>query len=84
MGMPKEPLTLTPEQIARLNKQLSEMRHAVNNNLALMIAAAEVIRYKPERAAQVVGTFVEQSRQAADKIKEFSSFFEQTLHITRE
>jgi C-terminal processing protease CtpA/Prc len=40
MPVPTEPVTLTREQIDSLNNQLAEMRHAVNNHLSLVAAAA--------------------------------------------
>ena len=44
MVLPDQPVTLTVEQIRELNQKLSTLRHDVNNNLALVIAAAEIIR----------------------------------------
>ena len=38
MLLPAQPVTLTPEQIAELNKKLSTMRHDINNSLALVLA----------------------------------------------
>jgi len=41
MGLPNQPVTLTVEQLAELNKKLSTMRHDINNNLSLIIAAVD-------------------------------------------
>ena len=54
MGLPTEPVTLTVPQIAELNQKLSSMRHNVNNNLALLVAALELIRRKPDLALKMV------------------------------
>jgi len=41
MGLPIQPVTLTVEQLGELNRQLGNMRHDINNNLSLIVAAAE-------------------------------------------
>ena len=41
------------EQISELNKKLAALRHDVNNNLALIIAAVEMIHRKPEAAERM-------------------------------
>ena len=48
-------VNLTAEQIQDLNKQLSTMRHDINNYLSLVLAAAEVIRRKPEAVERMTG-----------------------------
>ena len=47
MPLPNQPVTLNVEQIGELNRKLSTLRHDVNNGLALVVAAAEIIRRKP-------------------------------------
>ena len=39
MGLPSQPVTLTVEQVSELNRKLSAMRHDINNNLSLVMAA---------------------------------------------
>ena len=53
MGLPSQPVTLTVAQIDELNRKLSTMRHDVNNNLSLIMAALELMRYKPETAPRM-------------------------------
>ena len=53
MPLPNQPVTLNVEQIGELNKKLATLRHDVNNNLALVVAAAEIIRRKPESAERM-------------------------------
>jgi len=84
MGLPTEPVTLTVEQISELNKKLSHMRHNVNNNLALMVAAIELIRRKPDMALKLVESMATQPDKMNDEIQNFSNQFEKTFGITRE
>ncbi len=84
MGLPPTPVTLTTEQIAELNQKLSEMRHNVNNHLALIVAAAELMRRKPEMAARFLTSFTEQPQRISDEIRRFSVEFESFVGISRE
>jgi hypothetical protein len=83
MGLPAEPVTLTVEQIGQLNRQLSNMRHDINNNLSLMMAALELIRYKPEMTGQMIGTLTEQFPKITEALNRFSAEFEKRFGITR-
>ncbi len=81
--MPTEPVTLTIEQLGELNRKLSNMRHDINNNLSLMVAAVELIRHKPQMAERMLATISEQPAKITDSIAKFSAEFEKALGITR-
>ena len=81
--MPSQPVTLSVEQLAELNGKLSTMRHDINNQLSLIIAAVELIRHKPAMAERMMATLVEQPPRIADALGKFSLEFEHTLGITR-
>jgi hypothetical protein len=83
MALPNQPVTLSVEQLAELNRKLATMRHDVNNHLSLMMAAAELIRCKPETAGRMLTTLGEQPAKVAQSISHFSAEFEKTLGITR-
>ncbi len=83
MLLPNEPVTLTPEQIAELNSKLSKMRHDINNYLALIIAAAELIRFKPDSTERMLNTMAEQPQKITADIAKFSAEFEKTFGIKR-
>lgn len=79
-----EPIVaLAATEIAELNKQLSLMRHDINNHLSLMMAAVELVRRKPEAAERMAHTLTEQPTKITESMKKFSSQFEQTLGIKR-
>jgi hypothetical protein len=82
MGLPVTPVTLTPEELAELNRKLSNLRHDVNNHLLLIMASAELLQLKPEAAPMYIKNLVEQPPKVSDKIKKFSAEFEQILGIT--
>ena len=79
MPLPSQPVTLTAEQLADLNRKLSAMRHDINNQLSLIIAAAELIRHKPQTAERMMATLVEQPPKIADALLKFSTEFERAL-----
>lgn len=83
MALPNQPVTLSPVQIAQLNDKLKTMRHDINNRLAVVIAAVELIRYRPETAQSMIGTIAEQPARITEALKLFTADFEVTLGITR-
>lgn len=84
MGLPTEPVTLSAMEVEELNKQLSTMRHNVNNNLALLVAAIELIRRKPDLALKMVESMAVQPDKMNEEIQRFSASFEKAFGITRE
>jgi hypothetical protein len=80
---PTEPVTLNAEQVAELNKKLSTMRHDINNNLSLIIAASELIQHKPEVADKMLATIALQPGKISEALAKFSAEFEKTFGIVR-
>ncbi len=83
MGLPTEPVTLTVAQLDELNRKLATMRHDINNNLSLIVAAMELIRHKPQMTERMLSTLSDQPAKIGDAVSKFSSEFERTLGITR-
>ena len=83
MPLPNQPVTLNVEQIGELNQKLATLRHDVNNNLALVIAAAEIIRRKPESAERMWTGLAEKPHKIAEAVAQFSRELEKALDITR-
>lgn len=83
MELPGQPVTLSVEQIAELNKQLGNLRHDINNCLALVIAGLEVIQHKPHLGERMMATVSEQPPKIVDAITKFSGELEKALGIRR-
>ena len=83
MGMPEQPVTLTAEQVADLNKKLATMRHDINNNLSMVMAAAELAKLKPDMADKMLSRLLEQPAKISNQLRDFSAEFEKALQITR-
>jgi hypothetical protein len=78
------PVTLSEEQILALHQKLRDMRHDVNGRLANIVAAAELMRLRPESAAERLAMLLEQPHKAAESIADFSKEFETLLCLKRE
>jgi len=83
MGLPTNSVTLTPTQVEELNKHLSTMRHDINGDLALIVAAAELIKLNPDPLPRMLATLSEQPPKIRDRADKFSAAFEKILGITR-
>jgi hypothetical protein len=78
------PVTLTEEQVFALHRRLRDMRHDVNGRLANMVAAAELIRLRPETAGDRLRILLEQPHRAAESLSHFSRDFEAAFGLARE
>jgi hypothetical protein len=83
MAEPREPVTLTPEQLNELKQHLSHMRHEINNQLSLIVAALELVRFKPEMRERMLTTMGQQPPKIMAEVMKFSDEFERIFGITR-
>ena len=83
MGLPTNPVTLSAAQVEELNKHLSTMRHDINGDLALIVAASELIKLNPELLPRMLKTLTEQQPKIRERADKFSVAFEKILGITR-
>ena len=84
MGKPDQAVTMSPAQIEELNKKLCEARHDVNNCLALIIAATELIRRKPDTTARLVDSIAEQPKRIMEQLQKFTREFEKSMGLRNE
>ncbi|HEY3860256.1 MAG TPA: hypothetical protein VGO59_00075 [Verrucomicrobiae bacterium] len=84
MAEPTKPITITPGQLKELNDHLSHMRHEINNQLSLIVAAVELVRFKPELRDRMLDTLAQQPPRITGEVAKFSGEFERIFGITRE
>jgi hypothetical protein len=84
MAGPSTPIVITPEQLKELNQHLSHMRHEINNQLSLVVAALELVRYKPDLRDRMLETVAQQPPKITAEISKFSAEFERIFGITHE
>jgi hypothetical protein len=83
MALHGNPVTPSADQIADLNRNLSKMRHDINNCLAAMTLAAELTRLKPETAGEMMTRLLQQLPKIKEEVTTFSTEFERTFGISR-
>lgn len=83
MVLPDKPVTLTVDEVEELNRKLSTMRHDINNNLSLVMAAVELVRLKPDAINRMLPTLAEQPGKISETMTKFSAEFEKTFGIKR-
>jgi hypothetical protein len=83
MTLPSQPVTLSVEQIEELNRHLANMRHDINNNLSLIMAATELLRHKPQMLERMAGTLIEQPPKITHALGKFSAEFEKAFGFSR-
>ena len=84
MAVPTVPVTLTPEQLKELNQHLSHMRHEINNQLALIVAAVELMRFKPDLRERMLETLGQQPPRIAAEVAKYSAEFERAFGFARD
>jgi len=84
MGLPNQPVTLTPDQVAELNQKLADLRHNLNNHLAMISAAGEILQMRPDAVPRVLPSLLERPGQITGEVRRFSAEFEKALGITRD
>jgi hypothetical protein len=83
MALPTEPVTLSVQQLEELNRKLSTLRHDINGDLALVVAAAELIKLNPDILQRMLSTLLEQPAKIRDKVEHFSTELEKMVGISR-
>jgi hypothetical protein len=58
------------------------MRHEINNQLSLIVAAVELVRFKPDLRERMLETMGQQPSKITAEVAKFSSEFERTFGIT--
>ena len=66
-----------------LHQKLRDMRHDVNNSLMLIAASAELIRLRPETAADRLKLLLEQPQKVSASVAAFSGQFEGAFGLVR-
>jgi len=81
---PSGSVSLSENQILELHEKLRTMRHDVNGRLANIVAAAELMRLRPDTTPERLKMLLEQPHKAAQAIADFSREFEALMGLKRE
>ena len=63
---------LTTEDFAELQKKFSEIKHSINNALAVMMALSEMSQRRPDYAEKLASTVLSKAPQIVSSLQEFT------------
>jgi uncharacterized protein YpiB (UPF0302 family) len=64
--------TLSAEEITQLQKKFSEIKHSINNALAVMMALSEMSQRRPDYAEKLASTVLSKAPQIVTSLQEFT------------
>ena len=65
--------TVTSEELAQLQKKFSEIKHSINNALAVMMALSEMSQRRPDYAEKLATTVLTKAPQIVSSLQEFTN-----------
>jgi hypothetical protein len=64
--------TIAQEELAQLQKKFSEIKHSINNALAVMMALSEMSQRRPDYAEKLASTVLSKAPQIVTSLQEFT------------
>ena len=63
---------ITQEDFAQLQRRFSEIKHSINNALAVMMALSEMSQRRPDYAEKLATTVLSKAPQIVSSLQEFT------------
>ncbi len=63
---------VTAEELGELQKKFSEIKHSINNALAVMMALSEMSQRRPDYAEKLATTVLSKAPQIVSSLQEFT------------
>jgi hypothetical protein len=63
---------ITQEELAQLQRKFSEIKHSINNALAVMMALSEMSQRRPDYAEKLASTVLTKAPQIVSSLQEFT------------
>ena len=64
--------TLSAEELAQMQKKFSEIKHSINNALAVMMALSEMSQRRPDYAEKLASAVLTKAPQIVSSLQEFT------------
>jgi hypothetical protein len=64
--------TISLEELARLQKKFSEIKHSINNALAVMMALSEMSQRRPDYSEKLASAVLTKAPQIVSSLQEFT------------
>ncbi|MGA2138947.1 MAG: hypothetical protein ABSH14_08815 [Verrucomicrobiia bacterium] len=84
MKQPEKQLEQTREQMEALYQNLRTIRHAINNNVAVIMAMAELTQRNPAQCQKLTQLCLDKAPQIAASIGAFTELFEGAVSLQEE
>jgi molecular chaperone GrpE (heat shock protein) len=75
--MTEQDRTISQEEISLLQKKFSEIKHSINNALAVMMALSEMSQRRPDYAEKLATTVLAKAPQIVTSLQEFTEALNQ-------
>jgi hypothetical protein len=63
---------ITQEELVELQKKFSEIKHSINNALAVMMALSEMSQRRPDYSEKLASTVLTKAPQIVSSLQEFT------------
>ena len=72
---------LSPEELVQLQKKFSEIKHSINNALAVMMALSEMSQRRPDYAEKLATTVLSKAPQIVSGLQEFTQLLNEKVGV---
>ncbi len=73
--------TLSAEELAQMQKKFSEIKHSINNALAVMMALSEMSQRRPDYAEKLATTVLSKAPQIVSNLQEFTTLLNEKAGV---
>ena len=73
--------SLSPEEMVELQKKFSEIKHGINNALAVMMALSEMSQRRPDYAEKLASSVLTKAPQIVSSLQEFTQLLNEKAGI---
>ena len=73
--------TLSPEELAKLQKKFSEIKHSINNALAVMMALSEMSQRRPDYSEKLATAVLSKAPQIVSGLQEFTQLLNEKVGV---
>jgi hypothetical protein len=73
--------TLSHEELVELQKEFSEIKHGINNALAVMMALSEMSQRRPDYAEKLASTVLTKAPQIVSNLQEFTAILNEKAGV---
>jgi len=72
---------LSPEEVIQLQKKFSEIKHSINNALAVMMALSEMSQRRPDYAEKLATAVLSKAPQIVSGLQEFTQLLNEKAGV---